>query len=130
MLVLLRKVGKEIVSGMVMDWSPEDIARERPILEVLARLKYDEYQQFSPGMRFVESLAYWLSQFRSPGERETAYQFFRSKLIFFSTAEMNHFVSMAYPDHIRPHLLRKAAADFGVNAWHLPRAVGRQELVL
>ena len=126
----MRALLAERLLATVMDWSPEDIARERPILEVLARLKYDEYQQFSPGMRFVESLAYWLSQFRSPGERETAYQFFRSKLIFFSTAEMNHFVSMAYPDHIRPHLLRKAAADFGVNAWHLPRAVGRQELAV
>lgn len=126
----MRALLAERLLATVMDWSPEDIARERPVLEVLARLKYDEYQQFSPGMRFVESLAYWLSQFRSPIERETAYRFFRSKLIFFSTAEMNHFVSMAYSDHIRPHLLSKAAEESGVNVWHLPRAVGRRELAV
>jgi hypothetical protein len=51
----------ERLLATVMEWSPEDIARERPLLDVLARLKYDEYQQFSPGMRFIESLAYWLS---------------------------------------------------------------------
>jgi len=45
-----------------MEWSNEDIARQRPVLQALASSKYDEYQQFSPGMRFVESLALWLQQ--------------------------------------------------------------------
>jgi hypothetical protein len=117
----------ERLLATVMDWSPVDIARERPLLDVLARLKYDEYQQFSPGMRFIESLAYWLSQFDQPAERQTAYEFFRSRLIFCSTAEMNHLVSLAYADHIRPHLLRKVAEELGLNPWHLPKAVERPE---
>ena len=64
----------------MMDWSQIEISRERPLLEVFARLKYDEYQQFSPGMRFTESLAFWLSQFRESWERRCAYNFFKSKL--------------------------------------------------
>lgn len=48
----------------VMERSPEDVASERPVLQVLADRKYDAYQQFSPGMRLVESLALWLGQFK------------------------------------------------------------------
>jgi hypothetical protein len=120
----------ERLLATVMEWSPEDIARERPLLDVLARLKYDEYQQFSPGMRFIESLAYWLSQFREQWERKSAYEFFKSKLIFCSTAEMNHLVSLAYSDYIRPQLLKKVAAEVGLNPWHLPRATSLKEFIL
>jgi hypothetical protein len=56
----MRDALAERLLGSVMEWSNEDIARQRPILQALASLKYDEYQQFSPGMRFVESLALWL----------------------------------------------------------------------
>jgi hypothetical protein len=123
----LRASLAERLLATVMEWSPEDIAQERPLLDVLARLKYDEYQQFSPGMRFIESLAYWLSQFDQLAERQTAYEFFRYRLIFCSTAEMNHLVSLAYADHIRPHLLRKVAEEIGLSPWHLPKAMTRTE---
>jgi hypothetical protein len=51
-------------------------------------------------------------------------------LIFCSTAEMNHLVSLAYADHVRPHLLRKVAADVGLNPWHLPRATSLEEFIV
>jgi len=120
----------ERLLATVMEWSTEDISRERPLLDVLARLKYDEYQQFSPGMRFIESLAYWLSQFRELEERKTAYIFFKSKLIFCSAAEMNHLVASAYPDYIRPLLLRKLAGETGLNRWHLPKAAESRDFLL
>ena len=123
----MRTLLAERLLATVMEWSSDDIAQERPLLDVLARLKYDEYQQFSPGMRFVESLAYWLSQFREPWEKESAYQFFKSKLIFCSTAEMNHLVSLAYTDHVRPHLLKRVAAEVDLNPWHFPRASALRE---
>jgi hypothetical protein len=51
----MRDALAERLLANVMAWTPEDVARERPVLQALAALKYDEYQQFSPGMRFVES---------------------------------------------------------------------------
>lgn len=111
----------------VMEWSQEDVARERPVLQAMATYKYDEYQQFSPGMRFVESLALWLSQFKSTDEKKIAYDFAKRRLIFTSAAEMSHLVSMAYPDHIRPLLLRKAAADAGYNQWHIAKVAESME---
>jgi len=47
----------------------EDIGQERPFLQDMASFKCDNYQQYSPGMRFVESLALWLDQFRTREER-------------------------------------------------------------
>ncbi len=99
----------------VMDWGPERVAEERSLLQDLANYKYDEYQQFSPGMRFVESLALWLRQFENSEEKEAAYKFIKEKLIFLSSAEIYHFIQVAYPDHIRPHLLRRAENLSGQN---------------
>jgi hypothetical protein len=104
----------------VMSWSAADVARERPILQALASLKYDEYQQFSPGMRFVESLALWLEQFEA-GERQVAYDFIRSRLIFLSEGEMAHFAAVMYPDFVRPLLLERAAAQDSAPACHVGR---------
>lgn len=101
----------ERLLGSVMEWSNEDIARNRPVLQALASLKYDEYGQFSPGMRFVESLAIWLQQFTTIDERKTAYEFVVSRLVFLSHAEMAHFATIAYSDVIRPVFIEKAAED-------------------
>lgn len=107
----MRDALAERLLANVMEWAPEDVARERPILQALAALKYDEYQQFSPGMRFVESLALWLQQFETLDERKTAYEFVLSRLVFLSHAEMAHFAAIAYPDVIRPVFIEQAAKD-------------------
>ncbi len=49
----MRDILAERLLAQVMNWSIEDIAEERPDLQALAAFKYDEYQQFSPGMRLV-----------------------------------------------------------------------------
>jgi hypothetical protein len=105
----MRDALAERLLGKVMEWTNEDIARERPILQALATFKYDEYQQFSPGMRFVESLAQWLGQFSLLDERKVAYEFILSRLVFLSHAEMAHFAAIAYPDVIRPVFIEQAA---------------------
>lgn len=103
----------------VMDWTPAEAAHRLPVTQAMASYKYDEYQQFSPGMRFVESLAMWLSQFKTNDERRVAYDFALERLIFFSNAELRHFVSIAYPDFIRPLLLRSTAHDLSLPEWHV-----------
>lgn len=109
----------EALLAKVMSWkSPEDFIENGLPLQDLAEYKYDEYQRFSPGMRFVESLAMWLGQFKTIEQRRTALKFVRDRLVFVSSSEMNHFVSIAYPDHIQPFLLSKAALESGLPEWH------------
>lgn len=93
----------------VMNWSVQEVAEERPLIQSMANLKYDEYQQFSPGIRFTESLAQWLSQF-DVNERISAYEFIKSHLIFVSSEQMTHLVSICFAEKINPWLLGKVAA--------------------
>jgi hypothetical protein len=93
----------------IMDWNTEEIRSERPLLQALSNFKYDEYQQFSPGTRFIESLVKWLQQFRVSSERKVAYNFFKQQVIFISNDQMLHLVNIAFNDKINPVLIGKAA---------------------
>src|ERR1700676_335825 len=134
----MRDLLAEQLLAEVMGWKRADVAAERALLRALADHKYDDYQQFTPGMRFLESLAYWLDQFTEPNERQIMYDFFKSRLVFFSSSEINHLVSIAYPDHVRPVLLARAGQQAGLNPWHVGkiaatmdfRALERQTLFL
>lgn len=110
----------EELLARVLGWEPKDVAQERPILQAMAALKYDDYEQFSPGLRFLESLALWLDQFDQE-DRGAAYRFLKSSLVFCSVDEMNHLVEIAYQDHIRPVLLATSAAEQAVNVRHIGR---------
>ena len=102
-----------------MDWNEDDVARERPFLQALADYKYDGYEQYNPGMRFIESLARWLGQFPTIDERHSAYSFIRERLLYISRAEMHHLVGNCYLDIVRPRLLARAAADEGARPYLL-----------
>ncbi len=111
----------------VMGWERDKVKSEVPLVLAMASYKFDEYQQFFPGMRFVESLARWLRQFDRPEDRDAAYEFVKDRLIFCSSAEMRHFVEMAYPDHIRPLLLRRAATEIKQDWRRVGRVAGSVE---
>lgn len=113
----------ERLLARVMDWDAEKVAQQRPVLQALAAYKYDEYQRFSPGQRFIESLALWLSDFKTPEHKAAAYNFVRTRLVFFSAAEIHHLVSIAYPDHIRPLLLRRAAEELKIDPYHVGKVI-------
>ena len=112
----MRKDLAETLLASIMGWSDATKATERARLESFASYKYDEYQQFAPGRRFIESLALWLRQFEAGDERRDAYNFVRDRLVFLSTSEINHLVELTFPTAIRPHLIRDAAAELGIRS--------------
>src|SRR5260370_26926101 len=84
----------------VMGWkSPQDFVEHGLPLQAIAAYKYDEYQQFSPGMRFIESLALWLGQFETIQQLRAALKFVLDRLMVISSAEKNFLGSTfsAYP---------------------------------
>ncbi len=97
----------------IMSW-PDDRARQEfAWLRLMARVKYDDYQDVLAGVRFVESLAKWLQQFDSD-ERETAYRFVRQQLVYVSTAEMRRLVESFYPVTVQNVLLQRVARQLGI----------------
>lgn len=103
----------------VMEWDiTSDTIKENNVLQSLAVYRYNEYQQFAPGMRFIESLARWMNQFTAD-ERKIAYKLIREKLVFISEQEMNHLVEISYPDFIHQFLIKKVAEHKTIPDWNV-----------
>jgi hypothetical protein len=100
------------VLSEIMNWDLARCRTEFAWLQLMARFKYDGYQDFVAGLRFVESLADWLQQFK-PEHREAAYLFLRTHVLYFGPAEINHLVDHFYPGVVRPFLLDTVASEVG-----------------
>jgi hypothetical protein len=101
------------ILSQIMNWDIERARNEDSWLRLMSRLKYDGYQDYLAGARFVESLANWLQQFES-SERDSAYQFVRNHLVYFGPAEIQHLVELTYPETVQPRLLAAVADRLGV----------------
>lgn len=107
--------------AQVMGWTSQEVVLANvPVLQLLADYKYDTYQRFGPGQRFVESLALWLSQF-DQADRESALRFVLEQLVFISDAELSHLVQHAYPDVIVQERIRLVAQEKGIPSYQVSR---------
>jgi len=80
-----------------MSWDDARAATELTYLKLMVDYKYDNYQGYQAGSRFYLALLGWLSQFKTSAEREIAYDFLKTRLIFVSQREMHHLVSLLMP---------------------------------
>jgi hypothetical protein len=111
----------EQLLAKVLGWDEIPLAEERAYLEHMASYKYDSYQQFGPGKKFLECLAMWLEQFKTTLEREVAYRFVKNRLVFISSFEMEHLVRSTFTDRIRPLLIELAADESSERRWAVRR---------
>lgn len=111
----------------IMGWkSAKDVDSEHTDLQALAEFGYDNYQQFKPGMRFIESLAIWLSRFPQD-KRKAAYDFIKDRLLFVTRPQMEHVVSTAYQDLVIPELLKQVSKDTGIPKWRIKKLYDSDE---
>lgn len=102
----------------VMGWDYEGLNSERPVLEFMGSMKYDAYDRFMPGTRFMSSLVQWLSQFEEE-DRAIVLEFIKKKLVFISSTQMNYLVDLIYDAKIRPILLEIATREAGKPSYML-----------
>lgn len=103
-----------------MGWAPDQLADGGSRLQTLAQHKYDSYEGYRPGVKFLENLSVWLDQFPDIVDRRAAIRFVLDDLVFVSRAELDHLIETVYPDWIRPMLVREAAESLGMS----PYAIG------
>ncbi len=103
----------------VMGWQSQEVVLDHvPSLQLLADYKYDGYQRFGPGQRFMESLALWLGQFDQV-DRDAALEFVMVRLVYISDAELSHLVQHAYPDVIMQERIRLVAQENGIPTYRV-----------
>jgi len=107
----------------IMNWSSEEISKERPLLQALSNLKYDEYHNFSSGSRFIESFVKWLDQFKESEEKKIAYSFIKEHLIFFSSDQISHLVNITFSDKINPILIEEAANKLKISPFLISKII-------
>jgi hypothetical protein len=109
-------VNQELALGTlskIMNWADDEARKEFAWLRLMARVKYDGYQDFLAGVRFLESLAKWLQQFEL-SDRRAAYRFIRTGLVYVGPPEMERLVEALFPKTVSNHLLEQVAAQLGV----------------
>ncbi|MEN6387046.1 MAG: hypothetical protein ABFD79_17845 [Phycisphaerales bacterium] len=105
----------------IMGWDTEQARKEFEWLDLVSKLKYDHYRGFIAGARFLESLADWLQQFKKE-DRKAAYEFISKKLIYISTAEINHLVRLTYPKYILKSIYKKIVQQEGRPLYQIQRS--------
>lgn len=90
----------------------------RRYFENMAAYKYDGYQQYFAGKRFIESFALWLKRFNEQ-DRKVALRLIREKLIYISNEEMNALVSSCYQDTIKDILVDRVSKEQGTPAYKI-----------
>lgn len=111
-------LGLRILSE-IMDWSLDEAREEFRWLTFMATYKYDGYRDYLAGVRFIESLATWLQQFSETEERKTAYQFVKTKLIYFSPAEIQRLVEKFFPEVVQGHLVEHVSASLSIPPYRI-----------
>ena len=100
----------------IMKWDAQTLASERAALEFMGSMKYDAYDRYMPGMRFMSSLVQWMNGIEEE-DRDEAYKFIKEKLVFISSTQMNYLVDLLYDSKIRPILLDMATTETGMPSY-------------
>lgn len=100
----------------IMNWDPKSLAAERAALEFMGRMKYDAYDRYMPGMRFMSSLVQWLNDIDEE-DRNIAFKFVKEQLVFISSTQMNYLVDLLYDSKIRSILLNTATKELGMASY-------------
>ena len=101
----------------------------RKFFQNMAAYKFDGYQQYSAGKRFIESFALWLNQF-SEDDRKVALHLIREKLIYISNEEMNALVSACYQDRIKNILVERISVEKSIAPYRITQITKSPEFTV
>lgn len=104
----MREELAEQLLGDILEWDTDTAKGEIADLRFLAAVKHDGYRNFEPGYRFIESLVLWLRNFSSFEERQTAYDFTKGRMLYFSETQMDHLVGLLYHQRVTPILVEQS----------------------
>ena len=66
------ELAQAILKDEMQNWKIVESVSEIKNIQIISEIKYDDYQQYTHGMRYIESIALWLRQFDTPEEKQRA----------------------------------------------------------
>jgi hypothetical protein len=122
--IVVKALLLKVISDIVED--DDEIQQYIKYFQAMARYKYDNYQQYSTGLRFVETLAIWLKQF-DPDDKKIALDFIKNRVVYISSSEINLIVESCFPDKLRFILLNITADNLNIPQYKLNTIENSQE---
>ena len=122
-------IAQALMLNVLNGSSFEAVDDARKYFQNMAKYKYDDYQQFYPGMRFIERFALWLAQFND-ADKAVALKFVREKVIFISQLEMNLLVSSAFPDVIREYFIKDVSEEIKEPEYNIAKILASKGVLL
>lgn len=101
------ELAESILKSTMGHWDNVKMSAETKDIQIISEIKYDDYQQYTHGMRYIESLALWMRQFDTPEEKDCAYDLVKNKLIYISEEEMRQIVMYSYEMSMKKYLIEK-----------------------
>lgn len=109
----------ERLLSRVMGWDRTEVKAQLPVLQALSLVKYDEYGNYGPGVKFVESLAAWLNQFPEEDDRRVAFEFVMDELVFVSETQISHLINLVPAEIVAPVLRARVAEHAGLPTYRI-----------
>lgn len=108
----------EQLLSRIMKWEDNKIVEELPKIQFMAEMKYDHYDQFMPGTRFLGSLSKWLNNFDKE-DRNVMYDFVKNKLVFISSSQMTYLITLLYKKCVSSALALKTAQKMEIPPYRI-----------
>ena len=97
--------------AQLMNWDDIEATERLKEIDLMADIKYDSYDQFMPGIKFVGNFYLWLSQFKEE-ERQLMYDFVKKYIIYINSNQISHLIDLLYNTKIIPLIREKVVGDF------------------
>ena len=97
--------------AQLMNWDDIEATERLKEIDLMADIKYDSYDQFMPGIKFVGNFYLWLSQFKEE-ERQLMYDFVKKYIIYINSNQISHLIDLLYNTKIIPLIREKVVSDF------------------
>lgn len=98
--------------AQLMQWDDIEATERFQEMDLMSDIKYDSYDQFMPGIKFVGNFYLWLSQFDKLEERKLMYDFVKKYIIYINSNQVSHLIDLLYNTKIIPLIREKVVNDF------------------
>ena len=100
----------------LMGWDDIEARNELQEVDLMSDIKYNSYDQYMPGIKFIGNFYLWLSQFDNLDDRKRMYGFVKKYIIYINSNQISHLIDLLYNTKIIPLIREKVVADYTANA--------------